>query len=200
MLRTSVPLIGALGLMSNFVPAAFKVQLARLFGALSQEAVAQSRTPAQWKKTLQKVLDELYRYAQENIETDELHWLMICTAFSSAHESLKEESFWPGYVEGLIRLNLLVLGDYPDHRKRKTGKKKAEHYHLSRLRGLHYLQNQDQKLKVMLAAQAAGCPKLSLPPRTALSEFRAQHGYKASYRDFIRWYKNSYPQDYAALF
>lgn len=186
--------------MKHIVPAAFQVQLSRLFGAASQEALTQSRSPAQWKKTLHKVLDELYRYAQTNIETDELHWLMICTAFTAAHESLKEENFWPGYVEGIIRLNLLVLGDYPDHRKRKTGKKKAEHYHLSRLRALHYLQNQDQKLKVLLAAQAVGFPKLSAPPRTVLSEFRAQHGYEATYRDFIRWYKSQYPQDYASLF
>jgi hypothetical protein len=186
--------------MSNFVPVAFQVQLARLFGATSKEAVAQSRTPALWKKTLQKVLDELYEYAQANIETDELHWLMICTAFASAHESLKEDSFWPGYVEGMVRLNLLLLGDYPDHRKRKTGKKKAEHYHLSRLRKLHFLQNQDQKVKTMLAAQTVGFPKLSEPPRIALSKFRAEYGYEASYRDFIRWYKCMYPRDYAALF
>ena len=94
---------------------------------------------------------------------------MLCTAFAAANESLKEENFWPGFVEGMIRLNLLLLGDYPDHRKRKTGKKKAEHYHLDRLRRLHYLQNQDNKLKVLFAAQMFGFPKLSIAPRTALS-------------------------------
>ncbi|MCK9636862.1 MAG: hypothetical protein M0R41_11360 [Methylobacter tundripaludum] len=186
--------------MNTIVPRAFQVQLGRLFGEASREATAQERTPAEWKKTLKKTLDELYQYARTNIETDELHWLMICSAFCAANESLKEEFFWPGYVEGLSRLNLLVLGDYPDHRKRKTGKKKTEHYQLSRLRQLHYLQNQDQKLKVLLAAQAGGFPKLSVPPLTALSEFRDQYGYKASYGDFMRWYKNKYPQDYAALF
>ncbi len=186
--------------MKHTVPAAFQVQLSRLFGSESQEAFAQSRSSSQWKKTLQKVLDELYRYAQTNIETDELHWLMICTAFTAAHESLKEENFWPGYVEGIIRLSLLVLGDYPDHRTRKTGRKKAEHYHLSRLRTLHYLQNQDQKLNVLLATQAVGFPRLSVPPRTVLSEFRAKHGHKGTYREFIRWYKVHYPQDYASLF
>lgn len=186
--------------MKQPVPASFQMQLARLFGAASAEASVESRTPTQWKKVLQKLLDELYRYVQANIETDELHWVMICTAFTAAHEALKQEVFWPGYVEGLIRLNLLVLGDYPDHRKRKTGKKKVGHYHLHQLRQIHYLQNQNQKFKVLLAAQASGYPELSVSPLTALSEFRAEHGFDASYRDFMQWYKKAYPQDYSALF
>jgi hypothetical protein len=182
------------------VPPAFQVQLARLFGAESAEAEPEVRTPAQWKRTLQNLLDEVYRYAQENVETDELHWFMICTAFAAAHEALKGKDFWPGYVEGIVRLNLLLLGDYPDHRKRKRGKKKDEHYHLGRLRKLHYLQNQDQKLKVLLAAQACGYPDLTVRPRDALSQFRSEHGFGANYRDFIKWYKLTYPQDYAAVF
>lgn len=179
---------------------AVQVQLARLFGTASSEALTESRTPRAWKKTLRKVLEELYRYTRENVETDELHWQMLLSCFVAAHESLKEEEFWPSYVEAITRLALLLLGDYPDHRKRKTGKKRAEHYRLNRLRDLKYMQTQDQRLKVLLAAHAAGFPELSVAPRTALSEFRAQYGYKPDYKDFMHWYKKSYPNDYAAVF
>lgn len=178
---------------------AVQVQLARLFGAASSEAQKESRTPREWKQTLRKLLEELYRYTRENIETDELHWQMLLSCFVAAHESLKEEAFWPGYVEAITRLAFLLLGDYPDHRKRRTGKKPADHYRLNRLRDLKYTQTQDQRLKVLLA-QAAGFPELAVAPRTALSEFREQYGYKPSYKDFMHWYKKAYPSDYAAVF
>lgn len=186
--------------MNRSVPRAVRVQLAHLFGAASSEASAESRGPGQWKRLLQKVLDELYRYVEVNVETDELHWFMICTAFAASSESLKEEDFWPGFSEGLIRLSFLLVGDYPDHRRRTTGKRKAEHYRLDRLRRMHYVQDQDQRLKVLLAAQNAGHPELSIDPRKALSEFRALHGFRASYREFMKWYKKAYPRDYSAVF
>ena len=177
-----------------------QVQLARLFGASSPEALTQERTPKEWRKTLGKVLEELFRYTRENVETDELHWQMLLSCFAAAQESLKEEEFWPGYTEAITRLSLLLLGDYPDHRKRKTGKKKSGHYHLNHLRDLKFLQTNDQKLKVLLAAYSAGFPELSLAPLTALSEFRVAHGYGPDYRAFMKWYKTTYPRDYAAVF
>jgi hypothetical protein len=179
---------------------AVQVQLSRLFGAGSSEAQKESRTPTEWRRTLRKALEELYRYTRENVETDELHWQMLLSCFVAAHESLKETDFWPGYTEALTRLTLLLLGDYPDHRKRKTGKKAADHYRLSRLRGLNYVQTSDQKLHVLLASEAAGFPELAFAPRAALREFREQHGYKPGYKDFLRWYKKAYPADYASIF
>ena len=190
----------ALGPMSNSVPPAFKIQMARLFGATSAEAKNEHRTIEQWRKTLQKSLDEIYAYTEANIETDDIHWLMICSAFASAHAALKEDFFWPGFIEGLVRLNLLVLGDYPDHRKRKGGKKKSTHYSLNSFRSLHYLQDSDQKLRVLYAQPRLGFPELSISPLDAMSIFRNQHGYQASHREFMKWYKKNYPKDYASIF
>jgi hypothetical protein len=182
---------------------AVDVQMARLFGASSTEAAQVERTPAQWRRTLKKVLDEVFRYTEANIDTDETHWFMILSCFAAANESLKESQFWPSYAEAITRLSLLLLGDYPDHRKRTSGKKKSDHYKLSRHRSLHYLQSEDQRLKVLFAAHAlrnVGFPSLSVPPREALSEFRAEVGYSTDYRQFMRWYKSHYPNDYALLF
>jgi hypothetical protein len=185
--------------MPTTAPPSLKVQLAKLFGAASAEARSETRTPAQWRKTLRKLLDELYEYAKANVETDELHWLMICSSFAAAMESLKDEDFWPGYTEGLIRLSLLLMGDYPDHRRRKTGKKKDTHYKLNRLRTLHYSQDADQRVRTIFTAKAAGFPALTASPRDALARFREESG-GGSYRDFMSWYKLVYPEDYAALF
>jgi hypothetical protein len=99
-----------------------EVQLARLFGAASAEAKMKSRSPAQWKRTLRGVLLELFRYLEANVETDDVHWPMLHSGLAAAYESLKGSDFWPGYVEGITRLALILMGDYPDHRKRKEGR------------------------------------------------------------------------------
>src|SRR6266481_6447219 len=78
------------------VPPGVEVQLARLFGAASSEAKMKSRTPAQWKKTLRGVLQELFRYLDANVETDDVHWPMLHSGLAAAYESLKGKDFWPG--------------------------------------------------------------------------------------------------------
>jgi len=182
------------------VPRSVQVQLARLFGANSAETRVTTRTDAQWRHTLRSILRELDRYLSENVDTDELHYLMILSGLAAADEALKEKDFWPGYVEGMTRVVLLLIGDYPDHRRRKPGRKKADHYKLDRLRSLHFGQDMNQRVRTLLAAGATGFPKLTRNPRDVLTEFRAEHGYAADYREFLSWYRKTYSQDYAAVF
>lgn len=78
-----------------------------------------SRSAEQWKRTLLAVLAELDRYLAANVETDDVHLLMLHSGLYAAHESLRHEDFWPGYVEGITRFAVLLMGDYPDHRRRK---------------------------------------------------------------------------------
>jgi hypothetical protein len=46
-----------------------KVQLARLFGSSSSEAMPDKRSDTQWRRTLRNVLGELERYLVENVAT-----------------------------------------------------------------------------------------------------------------------------------
>jgi hypothetical protein len=177
-----------------------KVQLARLFGAESSEAKMESRSSAQWKSTLRGVLEELFRYLKANIETDEVHWPMLRSGLFAAHESLKGKDFWPGYVEGITRLALILMGDYPDHHKRKLGRKPQDHYQLSRYRSVQYVQTSNQKLKTLVDAPSMVGIELSKDAYAALREFRGVAGYKVGYKEFFRWYRKKYPQDYAAVF
>jgi len=186
--------------MSTPVPPAVLIQLARLFGSTSKEASAESRTPAQWRRSLKKLLDELYVYADTNVQTDEMHWFMICTAFASAAEALKEEVFWPGFMEGIVRLNLLLLGDFPDHRKRKAGQKRTDHYKLNRFRSLHYAQDGDQRTRVLYDAPRFGFPELSVSPRDLMTQFREQYGHQPTHKQFLTWFKKLHPIDYSKLF
>jgi len=184
------------------VPKVWKVHLSRLFGSNSREAQKDNRTPAEWKKTLKKILDELYQYLEENVHTDEMHTLMLYACLYAAHESLKEEDFWPGYLEGITRLSFLLMGDYPDHRRRKGGKKSKKHYRLNYMRSVIHSQSMSQKVRTMLAAPKVGLPGFEIDVRSALSLFREEIGYSVTYKDkeFIRWFKKHYPNEYSSLF
>jgi hypothetical protein len=182
------------------VPAAMKVQLARLFGEKSREASKEYMSPTEYKVTLRKVLGELFNYMEENIDTDGMHFLMLCSGLSAADNALKDNDFWPGYIEGITRFAFLLMGDYPNHRLRKGGKKKKEHYNLKRLRTNVYVQDTDQRIRTMITASQLKVPRLTQDPQVALRQFRNEKGFSATYKEFLRWFKENYPADYAALF
>src|SRR5260370_32538828 len=184
---------------SRKVPEGMGVQLSRLFGTDSSEARLENRSDKQWKRTLLNVLQELDRYLAANVETDEVHRLMLHSGLYAAHMSLEEQDFWTGYVEGITRLALILMGDYPDHRKRKGGGKKKEFYQLNRLRSLTYNSSPSQRVNVLFAAPLVGI-SLTVAPRDALAQFRSEFGYEVGYNRFFEWYRKNYPLDYAAVF
>jgi hypothetical protein len=122
------------------------------------------------------------------------------SGLAGAHESLEEEDFWAGYCEGITRLALSLLGDYPDHRRRKGGRRQDDHYRLDVCRSVKWIQTPEQRLQTLLAAGNAGFPELSAKPRDVLNEFRRRYGFRPSLRDFLEWYRQATPKDYAALF
>ena len=176
-----------------------KVQLARLFGSASRDVRRDMNSPKQWRRILQRSLVELDRYLSANVETDAVHLLMLHSGLHAADESLKREDFWPGYVEGITRLALLLMGDYPDHRKRRGDRLHGERYRLSRLRELHFTQTPAQKLNTLFAAPLVGI-ELKTAPGRALAEFHRQFGSKPGPEKFLAWYRQRHPQDYSAVF
>lgn len=183
----------------TWVPPAMKVQLARLLGSASPEIRRDMKSPDEWRRILQRVLLELDRYLSANVETDAVHRVMLHSGLYAASESLKRQDFWPGYVEGITRLALLLMGDYPDHRKRRRRQRPAERYRLSRLREVHFTQTPAQKLITLLAAPLVGIP-LKKSPGRVLAEFRRQSRSKSGPEEFFTWYRQHHPEDYAAVF
>ena len=122
------------------------------------------------------------------------------TGLIGAREALKTDEFWVGYCEGITRLALALLGDYPDHRRRKGARRQDDHYRLDRCRSIQWIQTPAQRLQALLAAGNAGFPELTAKPRDVLTEFRRRYGFRPSQRDFLEWYRKVMPKDYAALF
>lgn len=179
---------------------AMQVQLSRLFGANSKIAATSPQTSAQWRRTLGAVLDELTEYLWANVDTDAVHQMMLAVSLDGARQALKEEDFWPGYVEAITRISLLLMGDYPDHRRRKKGRKDENHYKLNSLRTVGWSQNPQQRKLMLYAASQFGFPELSGNTIDRLREFRDLYGYGASDLAFLEWYRKTYPADYAAVF
>jgi len=176
------------------------VLLSKLFGKVSQKTLPNSLNSKQCKDILDQLVNELYFHLNENVRTDGLHREMLLSGLYAAKESLKESDFYLGYIEGILRFSFLLMGDYPDHRKRKSGRKKSDHYKLNMLRTVNFLQDDEQIFRTILAAGTTGFPHLSINPFQALDKFRDEYGTKASHRDFIEWYKEHYANDYAKLF
>jgi hypothetical protein len=176
-----------------------KVQLARLLRPSSPESRLDLPTDEQWRRILRKVLRELDRYLSANVETDAVHLLMLHSGLAAASESLNRESFWPGYVEGITRFALLLLGDYPDLRKPARGRRRGQFHRLARFREVHFTQTPAQKLSTLLAAPMVGIP-LKTPPARALAAFRKQFGFKPGPEQFLAWYRQHHPEDYSAVF
>jgi hypothetical protein len=181
-------------------PREMQVLISKLFGDSSKVAHFDSLSEAQYKNVLAQIVNELYYYMNENIKTDQLHREMLLSGLYAAKEALKEKDFYLGYIAGILRFSLLLMGEYPDHRKRKRGRKNTEYYKLNLLRSVTFTQDYEQVFRTILAAGNTGFPELSINPRQALDKFRDEYGTKASHRDFIEWYKINYPSDYAVLF
>jgi hypothetical protein len=182
------------------VPRAMQVQLSRLFRSESKNTTATRRSRAEWRKTLKSVLAEIERYVAENVDTDELHLWMLRSGLAAAYASLEEEDFWPGYTEGITRLALTLLGDYPDHKKQKHRRKQDNHYSLKSYRSAQWVQTPEQRFRTLFAVDNVGYPKVSARPRDVLDDFRRRFGFKPSHADFLDWYRTNFAHDYAAIF
>lgn len=179
---------------------ATSVQLGRLFGARSKLATGELKTKAQWRRALRCVLLEIEKYLDANVDTDEFHRMCLYSGLVGAGEALKQDDFWPGYVEGITRIALTLLGDYPDHRRRKPGRKDEEHYKLDRERSLNWGQTPEQRFRALMHAGEAGFPKLSRKPLDVLGEFRDEHGFRLDHAAFLEWYRVHFAEDYATVF
>jgi hypothetical protein len=121
----------------------------------------------------------------------------------AARNALEEKDFWPGYVEGVTRLTLTLLGDYPDYRKRKSGRKQDDHYKLNSERTVHFAQTPEQRFRTLIdAGNYADGLGLSLlgQPQDAFRQFRSQHKHRKTQTAFLEWYCENFPEDYVSVF
>jgi hypothetical protein len=177
-----------------------QVQLSRLFGTESKYARDDLKTDAQWRSTLKSVLSEVKAYLDANVDSDEFHTMQVYSGLLAASDALKQEDFWPGYTEGITRIALTLLGEYPDHRKRKSGRKDAGFYKLNLERTAQWTQAPEQRFRTLFHVGLTGFPQLSESPVEVLRKFRDKYGYQIDHGTFLEWYRKNFSKDYAAVF
>ena len=172
------------------------ILFARLLGDESPEVTAVRRTPGQWKSSLRKLLTELEGYLEANVESDPVHEHYCQLALREAREVLKDADFWPEFAARLVFLVLLLMGDVPNHRRRRRGARRSDHFSLRRHRSVAYVQTAEQRYRLLYLAREMGA--LKRHPRDASFEFHSKQG-KRSRRSFLRWYREKYPDDYLKI-
>jgi len=186
--------------LNTKVPVAMNGLLQGLFGIRSRHAGLSHRSNAQWRRVLRAVLRELDGYWRENVTTDQLHASRLARSLVSAEHALAGDEFWPGFAEGILRFSLELLGDYPDHRQRKRGRRENGHYRLDRLRSIHYTQHVHQKYLTLHAAADAQLPNVPRPLWRTWKVFHDEHGFHQPERTRMDWFRQKHPNAYASVF
>ncbi len=185
---------------SSAVPPAMRVLLARVFGTRSKAACRTHMTDPQWREVMKALLGELHRYQIANIRTDEFHELVLASALTSADGALSTSDYWPGYAEGILRFALTLMGDYPDHRHRKPGRKNVEHYDLTLRRSVAYNQSTAQRYRTLCVAVDLGLLGAKKKMWELMEPFHEEHGTRYSQRQQLEWFRKTYPDLYARAF
>ena len=170
-----------------------------LFGCQSKDCRKYERTEKEWKELLRKYVVEIQKYLNENIETDSIHMKRLSDAASSSETSLKEENYLPLYIEGLIRLIFTLIGQSPEHDRRKGGRKTKDHYKLDKYRNICYIQDSQQKYHLLHYASHNHFISVQ-NMRLVYYDFCKEFSYYEKKKKFINWFKKKYPDDYLRIF
>jgi hypothetical protein len=176
------------------VPISLQGSLQSMFGWGTKIGSSTHLSDSEFKKVVEKVLNELERYLSKNVQTDPFHQEELQRAIKSAKLYFNDEYWWPGVFEGLVRLSLLLMGDLPTHEKYSKGKKDNDYYRLDLHRSVGWFQNNSQKIRMIYYAERLG--KLDKKLWQLRKEF---HESKES-TDFILWFREKYPTEYAKVF
>lgn len=176
------------------LPRSLQCLLQSMFGWGTKIGSSTHLSDSEFKKVVGKVLNELEKYLSENVHADPFHQEELQRAIKSAQLYFKNEYWWPGVFEGVIRLSLLLMGDLPTHEKYSKGKKNNDYYRLDLHRSVGWTQNNSQKIRMLYYAERLG--KLD----KKLWQLRKEFHESSENTDFILWFRAKYPTEYAKVF
>jgi hypothetical protein len=176
------------------VPLSLRILLQSMFGQGSKIGKSTDLSDSEFKKVVGKVLTELEKYLSENVHSDPFHQKKIRCAIKSAQLYFKEEYWWPGVFEGIVRLSLLLMGDTPIHENYLMGNKDDNYYSLKLHRSVGWTQNKSQKIRMLHHAQRLGILDKKI------WQLRKEFQESSENRDFILWFREKYPTEYAKVF
>ena len=106
-----------------------------------------SRT-GEWRGYCTRLFDHLQRYVETNLVTDALHREQIQHALQSLKGAVRQPEREALLVTGLVRLCFLLLGDAPNHWRKKVVNR-PDYFALDRFRSIHYAQSPEQRARMI---------------------------------------------------
>jgi len=176
------------------VPRSLQDLLQCMFGWSTKIGSSTYLSDSEFKKGVGKVLNELEKYLSENVHTDPSHQDELQRAIKSAQLYFNTEYWWSGVFEGIVRLSLLLMGDLPTHEKYSNGKKDNNYYRLDLHRSVGWTQNKSQKIRMLNFAE-----RLSKLDKR-IWQLRKEFQESSENTDFILWFREKYPTEYAKVF
>jgi hypothetical protein len=171
-----------------------------LFGARSVDVSLDYRTKAQWIKLLSKINDEMMMYVKQNIVTDKLHYQAITESIIQAKKTLKNDPFFIEYIGNLLKIIFLLMGHFPNHCIRESGRKSNDFYNLNRHRTINYSMSKTQKYRLIADFILSHKEFYGKSYRDFWSEYYHCEDYDQSEEQFVDWFCQKYPEEYVKFF
>ena len=178
--------------------------MSALFGKLNYHGYVGGVSKATWKKDLRKVTKYIKKSIELSANTDSHHKSELLDACDRLEKELKESStinqINAATIEKLIRLVFLLLGNIPDHWRRRSPWA-DRFWELDGHRTLSYTQSDEQKTYLIINNL------VDIRKRYAITvedyeDFHAvfYRRFKGKASEFLGWFKKSYPETYCQIF
>lgn len=151
-----------------------------------------------WQHVLNKLLSKLEIAVKRNVTTDYIHAEQIREQFENAKRKINEKvNSDPDIIMALFRLCFVLIGDLPNNTDIRYANKN-KYFDLNVKRSLHFLQNKNQKIKVILESSKYEPFNKFYTYDDLISKLYLK--FKSEPESFIDWYKSEYSQLYAKIF
>ena len=186
-----------------YVPISVEYLMSALFGKLNYHAYVGGVGRATWKKDLRKVAKYIKKSIELNPNTDAHHKSELLQTCDRLEKKVKEASTIDqinvATIEKLIRVVFLLLGNMPDHWRRRSPYA-DRFWELDGHRTLGYTQTDEQKAYLIINLVDIGKRyDIRVKGYEDLHDVFYRR-FKGKASEFLGWFKKSYPETYCQIF
>jgi hypothetical protein len=182
------------------IPLSVEHFLSYMFGKNSTHGLAGSSSKSDWTKLCKKLILHLEKYVEQNIYTDRIHLQRIKLQIDALRASLSVKvgpARDPLLFAAFCKLCLLLMGDLPDHWRKKVVNR-PEYFRLNPRRSLLYVQSRQQKVNLILRECTRG--QFSGKFTDDKSEQIQRNAWNMDNGEFLEWFQKSYLDIHLMLF
>ncbi len=185
-----------------YVPLSYEYMMSHLFGKHHYHGHVGSHSKSSWKKDLRKINKYIEKSININVQTDSYHkgmLLYLCDCLDekvSKAKSINEINV--SFVETYVRLIFTLLGNFPDHWRRKAPYA-DRFWELDGHRSLSFSQTDEQKAALVInLVDIKKAINVELEGHENMHE--AFWACNSNPTKFINWLKAEHPRVYCEIF